>query len=277
MAIYWHPILTQLLRQFYGDRLEIQEEVNLGELPLRVDLVLIKRAPGVVLPYPFNHLGDVTLLSYKGPEDTASQVDLRQLEIYALLYQDRFNLPRRSDLTLWLVASKFARQLSQRDGAHLTRAQMVGAGVRTGKLDGFPTCLVNLNELPIEMATWPLVMVSRGPSERQLVRYFLEHQSELDHYWRQVERLHASSLLKEITMPELNHRLREGGFKDFNEYYEVLLKLTGSKQNLVKLLGEKEVAQALVDQVGVEEAQLLIQQAARKSSLSAGKLKKTHQ
>jgi hypothetical protein len=141
MAIYWHPILTQLLRQFYGDRLEIQEEVNLGDVPLRVDLVLIKREPGVALPYPFNHLGDVTLLSYKGPEDTASQTDLRQLEIYALLYQDSFNLPRRGDLTLWLVASKFARKVSQRDGAHLARAKAIGPGVRAGRLDGFPTCL----------------------------------------------------------------------------------------------------------------------------------------
>jgi hypothetical protein len=151
MAIHWHPVLAQLLRQFYGDRLEIQEEVNLGELPLRIDLVLIKRNPAVALPYPFDRLGAVTLLSYKGPEDTAGQADLRQLEIYALLYQDRFNLPRRSDLTLWLVASKFAREVSQRAGAYLAAARTAGPGVRAGRLDGFPTCLVNLNELPVEM------------------------------------------------------------------------------------------------------------------------------
>jgi hypothetical protein len=66
MAIYWHPVLAQLLRQVYGDRLEIYEEVNLGQMPLRIDLVIIRRDPTVALPYPLDPLGATTLLSYKG-------------------------------------------------------------------------------------------------------------------------------------------------------------------------------------------------------------------
>ena len=266
MAIYWHPVLTQLLRQFYGDRLEIQEEVNLGDLPLRVDLVLIKRDPAVELPYPFNHLGAVTLLSYKGPEDTASQADLRQLEVYALLYQHRFNLPRRRDLTLWLVASKLARDVSQRTGAYVARAQAAGPGLRAGRLDSFPTCLVNLNELPVETTTWPLVMVSRGPAERQLVRYFLEHQSELGRYWRQLEELHAKPLLKEITMPELDQRLKEMGFESEDEYLELLFKFTGGEEGLVRMLNKEETIRALVRQLGAERVLQMVQRLAQEAT-----------
>ncbi len=37
MALYWHPYLAELLRQDYGDRLIIEEEVSLGDMPLRAD------------------------------------------------------------------------------------------------------------------------------------------------------------------------------------------------------------------------------------------------
>jgi hypothetical protein len=112
MAIYWHPLLAQFLRRDYGDRLIIEEEVNLGDLPLRIDLVIIRPDPEVTLPYPFNHLGTTTLVSFKGPQDAAGQNDLRQLEIYGLLYQGRAELPRRRDLTLWLPASRYQRRAS---------------------------------------------------------------------------------------------------------------------------------------------------------------------
>lgn len=41
MALYWHPYLAELLRQDYGDRLVIEEEVSLGDMLLRADLLLV--------------------------------------------------------------------------------------------------------------------------------------------------------------------------------------------------------------------------------------------
>lgn len=267
MAIYWHPILAQLLRQVYGDRLEIQEEVNLGEMPWRIDLVIIRRDPAVTLPYPLDHLGTTTLLSFKGPEDTAGQPDLRQLEIYALLYQHKFNLPWRRDLTLWLVASKLAKDVSQRGGTLVARARAAGPGVRAGYLDGFPTCLVNLNKLPVQEATWPLVMVSRGPAERQLAAYFLGHQPELGKYWRQFVELHAKAFLEVITMQE--HSLEQAGIDDVPHYVEMLVKAVGGEERLlsflgeervVRALGEERVVRALIQRLGVDRARQLLQQ-----------------
>jgi hypothetical protein len=73
----------------YRDRLIIEEEVTLGDRPLRADLLLIRRDPTVALPFPFCFLGAQTLVEYKSPDDAATQADLVQLEIYGLLYAQR--------------------------------------------------------------------------------------------------------------------------------------------------------------------------------------------
>ncbi len=52
MAIYWHPYLTQLIRLSYDDRLRIEEEVPLGEMPLRLDILLYPRVLVQELPFP---------------------------------------------------------------------------------------------------------------------------------------------------------------------------------------------------------------------------------
>src|SRR5260370_10642676 len=106
MTIYWHPFLAEMMRLSYADRIIIQEQLPLGDLPLEADLLLIRRDPQVVLPFPLDFLGQRTLVEYKSPEDTADQAALEQLEIYGLLYVRREGLRQRSDLTLWLMASR---------------------------------------------------------------------------------------------------------------------------------------------------------------------------
>jgi len=52
MTIYWHPFLAEMLRLSYADRIIIQEQLPLGDLPLEADLLLLRRDPKVV-PVPF--------------------------------------------------------------------------------------------------------------------------------------------------------------------------------------------------------------------------------
>jgi hypothetical protein len=206
----------------------IQEEVNLGDLPLRADLLIIRRDPIVPLPYPFNHLGATTLVEFKGPDDSAGQADLLQLESYGLLYQQRTKLARRSELTLWLVASSLARGVSQRDGAYLTRAQRVGPGVRAGSLDRFPTCLVNLNELPISGETLPLLMVSRGPQERAVVEFLVDHRKEYAEYAHHLFAMHKKVFTEVFIMRELT--LEEWGIEYPEEFATDLVQFFGEER-----------------------------------------------
>ena len=43
MPIQWHPLLARFMQRDYKDRLEIEREFPLGELPLRADFIIIDR------------------------------------------------------------------------------------------------------------------------------------------------------------------------------------------------------------------------------------------
>src|SRR5262249_53547458 len=101
MALYWHPYLAELLRRHCGQVPEVHEPVPLGDLPLEADLLLIRRDPAQPLPFPYDFLGQYTLVEYKSPDDTADQAALVQLEAYGLLWLQRAKQVQRSGLTLW--------------------------------------------------------------------------------------------------------------------------------------------------------------------------------
>jgi hypothetical protein len=137
--------------------------------------------------------------------------------------------------------------------------------VRAGTLGGFPTCFVNLNELPVEAATWPLVMVSRGPAEQKLVEYFFRHQPQLDSYWPQLVQLHAKLVLEEIRM-RTDTVLKEAGFKDAQEFITLLSQALGGKDRVIRALGEERVLQTLIQQFGAEQVQQMLHRLAKQAS-----------
>ncbi len=184
MALYWHPFLAEMLRLSYADRLDVRENLPLGDLPLEADLLLIRRDPAAPLPYPLDFLGPTTLVEFKSPTDTADQAALEQLEIYGLRYVRREGLARRDDLTLWLMASQVAENVSRPGKAELTGARAVGPGVTRGTLDGFPTCVVDLQAVPFTPETLPLHMVATGKQERALAEFVVGHYR---HYPRQLD------------------------------------------------------------------------------------------
>ena len=120
----------------------------LGDMPLRVDLLLIRRNPAVHLPFPFSLPGQRTLVEYKSPDDAATQEDRSSWKSYGLLYAIREGIAQRHDLTLWLVASHFRREVSRLGGAVLVGEQELGVGVKGGLLGGFPRFLSTCTACP---------------------------------------------------------------------------------------------------------------------------------
>ena len=233
MPLQWHPFLAQFLRQDYGDQLIIQEEVNLGDMPLRVDLLLIRRDASIELPYPFNFLGGQTLVEYKGPGEIANQADLVQLETYGLLYQQKEKLWNRQELTLWLLASQFSGNVSQPTGAYLSEEQIAIPSVRHGLLDGFPTCLIDLSQLPISEATLPLVMVSKGSQEKPLAEFLIDHHSTYSNYLLHFAHLHLSTLREVLSM-------RQMAWEEIGVEAKELIEFFGGPEKMLQIIGEWE-------------------------------------
>jgi len=277
MAIQWHPFLTQFLRQDYSNLLIIDSEVNLGEMPLRLDLLLIPRYPVTELQYPFCHLGQRTLASYKGPGDTAGQDSLVQLLTYALLYQQRENIWQRNNLTLWLMASDFADDISLPGGAQIDGMQEIGAGMRVGTLDGFPIFLIDLGVLPVNVVTLPLVMAAKGENEQALVEFLLDNYEEHASYIGYLMILHLDMFMEVLTMRQMtaeeigldmesvlrflqtygDDKVIQGVSKLYggDKVIESVSKLYGGEQVLkesARIIGEERAVKELAQMIGEE-------------------------
>ena len=280
MAIYWHPYLAQLMRLSYDDRLRIEEEVPLGEMPLRLDILLCPRVLVQELPFPFCYLGGQTIVEYKGPGDTGEHSDLVQLEIYALMYQRRKELWQRQEITLWLLASDFSEEMSLPDGAHLENEHRVGKGVLGGTLDGFPIFLIDLNEIPLNDDTLPLVLVSKGKREQELVEYLIEHHQRLGRYmlylvWLHSEKLEEVLEMRELTLEEIGVDLDRvirllGGKEKVIRHFELeeILQYLGEErtEEILQYLGEERTMENIVRKLGREKVRQQVERILEKVS-----------
>ncbi len=273
MAIQWHPYLTQFLRQDYDSLLIIESEVNLGEMPLRLDLLLIPRYPVGELRYPFCHLGQQrTLASYKGPGDMAGQPSLVQLLTYAMMYQQREDIWQRSDLTLWLMANEFADDISLPGGAQIDDMQEIGVGMRGGTLDGFPIFLIDLGVLPVNIATLPLVMAAKGANEQALVEFLLDNHEQYASYIGYIIELHGKMFMEVLMMRKMNPEeigLEMETVMGLLQLYgddkvmEGMHKLYGGEQVLkqsARIIGEERAVKELTQTIGKERLLQIIEQ-----------------
>ncbi len=109
---WWHPLLARLLDHALATGYRVLEEVLVGKLPLRLDILLIRREAGqlpaarrqdvdILLPL----LNRFTLMQFKGPTDALQRGDLAQLIGCAFLWhsQQVERIPH-SDISLMVLA-----------------------------------------------------------------------------------------------------------------------------------------------------------------------------
>ena len=109
---WWHPLLARLLDFELATGYAVWDEVLVGKLPLRVDILLIRREAGelseasrrdlsVLVPL----LNRFTLIEFKGPTDTLEPGDLAQLVGCAFLWhsQQAERIPQ-ADVSLVVLA-----------------------------------------------------------------------------------------------------------------------------------------------------------------------------
>jgi hypothetical protein len=109
---WWHPLLARLLDHELATAYSVREEVLVGRLPLRVDILLIRREGGelpatsqrdlsVLVPL----LNQFTLIEFKGPTDSLEPGDVAQLVGCAFLWhsQQSERIPQ-ADVTLIILA-----------------------------------------------------------------------------------------------------------------------------------------------------------------------------
>jgi len=241
MAIHWHPLLAQFLREDYGDRLEIKDCVKIGKMPLELDILIVLSVPKEELPYPFNYLGGTTIAELKGPGATATWRETTQVENYGCLYQLReAKINDRGKITLWLIASRFSTTFNQPPEDYIDNLTTIGDGLKKGSLAKFPIYLVDLATLPITLHTIPLLIVYKGDEEREkeIIRFFIEHYQGLRRYSHFFSTIHTRRL--EEVLNEMDLRNLRGLDLDV----PAIIDLFGLDR-LIQAAGQKEVIETI--------------------------------
>jgi len=125
MRTWWHPLLARLLNHVMETAYTVQEEVLVGKMPLRVDILLIRRDDGELSEASRRDLSALvpllnrfTLIEFKGPTDALEPGDFAQLvgcsflwhsqqserisytDVSLMILAPRINEPLRDELRL---------------------------------------------------------------------------------------------------------------------------------------------------------------------------------
>jgi hypothetical protein len=112
--IPWHPAFVQALKlelEQYKDALEFTSEYQLTSEPLEIDVVIVKKAPEVIIEKNIARIfRRVNILEYKSPEDYFSVYDFYKVLSYAFLYA-ALNKTGMEELTITVIETRHPREL----------------------------------------------------------------------------------------------------------------------------------------------------------------------
>jgi len=113
--IPWHTAFFDAIRmelEEYGGAFEFIAEHQLSSQPLRIDVVIIKKAKGVQVK---KNIAEIfrrdNIVEYKSPDDSASVRDFYKVHGYACLYAALEEGADMRDMTLTIVQSRHPRTL----------------------------------------------------------------------------------------------------------------------------------------------------------------------
>jgi hypothetical protein len=112
--VAWHGAayeLAQLEFQEYRSILEYKSEHQLTKEPLRIDVVIIKKKPGIKIEKNIGRIfRDYNILEYKSPEDSLTRADYYKGFAYAFLYSMQEGIDI-DDMTISYIVTRHPRDL----------------------------------------------------------------------------------------------------------------------------------------------------------------------
>ncbi|GHT87770.1 hypothetical protein FACS1894137_15430 [Spirochaetia bacterium] len=157
-AIHWHPAFVAAIRlelAEYKDVLEFTAEHQLTTEPLRIDLLIIKKPPDVVIEKAIAAIfRSVNVVEYKSPTDYVSVDDFYKVHAYAYLYAS-LEKAAITDITLTLIESHHPRILIKhiKEVLHFSIEENT-PGIYTVIGDVLPVQIIDSRKLSPDESIW---------------------------------------------------------------------------------------------------------------------------
>jgi hypothetical protein len=157
-SISWHPAFVQAIKlelELYQDSLEFIPEYQLTAEPLEIDVVIVKKAPDLLIEKNIARIfRRINLLEYKSPDDYFSVHDFYKVLSYAFLYA-ALNKTPINDMTLSIIESRYPRELFK----HIQEAghgEMTETAPGVCRITGYPLEIqvIENKKLPFEENLW---------------------------------------------------------------------------------------------------------------------------
>jgi len=142
LRTWWHPLLVRLLEWLLRDSCEVRDEITVGRMPLRLDILLIRRLevelPEMALrdlPAICRRLNNFTLIEFKSPADSLERGDWNKLLGCAHLFvaQSESGIPA-SEITLMILAPRLTSVF--RDELQQSQVKIIEEEPGIHRLDG---------------------------------------------------------------------------------------------------------------------------------------------
>jgi len=171
--IDWHSAFYDAIQMELAqdrDKLQFEREHPLNVEPLRPDVIIIKKTPGMRLHQKFAEIFRWhNIIEYKSPEDSLSVSDYMKTFSYPCIYQKEANIPYR-DITLTIVREAYPRELMKYLKTELKRVvEEKSTGIYIVKNEMFPVQLIVGKRLPEDENIW-LKNLNKGKLDMQTLQ-----------------------------------------------------------------------------------------------------------
>ena len=210
LRLDWHSAFYAALQAElvdYLDVLQFEQEHPLNEQPLRIDVLVIKKQPGVIIDKNIAvRFRGHNIFEYKSPDDSFGVTEYLKTIGYAYLYQ-AVEAADYSDITVSIVCTmrpvslfKYFRDSHQ--GRYAAKEKHHGIYVASG--ERFPVQIIESKKLPPEGNAW-LASLKKDTDRTALEQAIISKPNvgklvNLSAYWYVVSRANTEYLMEVIEM-----------------------------------------------------------------------------
>ena len=270
--LQWHPAFfagLQIELEEERDKLIFENEHQLSTKPLEIDVVIIKKQPGVKIQ---KNIGQIfrthNIVEYKGPGDSFSIDDFYKVHGYACIYKsitEKVNEIAAEEITLTIAVNQFPRDMLkelQRSG----NFQVVKFDEGIYHISGgmFPIQMIHTVKLSEENNFWLRNLTNKlkkkEDAEKLLDRYNERKQENL--YQSVMDIIVKANIelfeevddmcdaLMEIVKPKVDAKVQEA-LKEGLEEGRILGKIELIRKKLAKGMSVEDIADLLEESVDV--------------------------